>query len=48
MLFRSIAFGAINLGEQLIKLAKGENVDELLSPPIIKITESNVAEYMAE
>lgn len=44
----TIAFGAINLGEQLIKLAKGESVDELLSPPIIKITESNVAEYMAE
>lgn len=44
----TIAFGAINLGEQLIKLAKEENVDELLSPPIIKITESNVAEYMAE
>ncbi len=44
----TIAFGKIELGEYLIKLAQGETVDELISPPIIEITEENIEEYMAQ
>ena len=44
----TIAFGKIELGDYLLKLAQGESVEELISPPIIKITEENVEEYLAQ
>lgn len=44
----TIAFGSLTLGDYLLKLAKGEEVEELISPPIIRITEENVADYVTE
>lgn len=44
----TIAFGSLTLGDYLLKLAKGEEVDELISPPIIRITEENIADYVTE
>lgn len=44
----TIAFGSLTLGDYLLKLAKGETVEELISPPIIRITEENVADYVTE
>lgn len=44
----TIAFGALDLGDCLVDMVSGEKVDELLSPPIIKITEENIGEYVTE